>query len=87
MNNGDGETSSPDEGPNQPLPDRPPRPLIVHWLVDAAIVFLVMVIIGLLLGVSLWWMAGVALAVGLPLAPATRNLEERGLASRRARNA
>jgi len=84
VNDGDGGGS--EQPSDQPLPDRPPRALIVHWLVDAAIVFLVMVIIALLLGVSLWWVAGIALAIGLPLAPVTRNLEERGLASRRARD-
>jgi hypothetical protein len=76
VNDGDGAAPA-------PLPARPPRPLVVHWLVDAAIVFLVTVIVALFLGVSLWWVAGIALAVGLPLAPLTRNLEERGLAARR----
>jgi len=54
----------------------------VHWLVDSAVLFLVMAFVALLLGVSIWTLVIVALLIGLPLAPWTRRAEERALARR-----
>ena len=65
-----------------PLPRRPPRPLGVHWLIDSATVFLVVVLVALFLGVSIWAVVVFALVVGIPLAPLTRGAEERALARR-----
>jgi hypothetical protein len=68
-----------------PLPRRPPRPLVIHWLIDSAIVFLVVVLVALFLGVSIWAVVVFALVVGIPLAPVTRGAEERALARRDSR--
>ncbi len=65
-----------------PLPRRPPRPLVVHWLVDSAVVFLMTVLVALFLGASIWAVVVFALVVGIPLAPLTRGAEERALARR-----
>jgi hypothetical protein len=74
-----------EEGAPRPLPDRPPRPLAVHWVIDAAVTFLLTVIVALILGASLI-AVGIASAVaGVFLAPWTRSLEARGLARRRER--
>ena len=62
-----------------PLPRRPPRPLVLHWLVDSAVVFLVVIIVALFFGVSIWIVVIAALVVGIPLAPLTRGAEERAL--------
>ncbi len=69
----------------RPLPDRPPRPLIVHWAIDAAVAFLLTVIVALFLGASLIVVAVAAAVAGVFLAPWTRSLEARGLARRRER--
>jgi hypothetical protein len=55
---------------------------VVHWLVDSAVLFLVIAFVGLLLGVSIWTLVITALLAGLPLAPWTRRAEERALARR-----
>jgi len=67
----------------RPLADRPPRPLAVHWVIDAAVAFLVSVIVALFLGASLIIVAVAAAIAGVFLAPWTRSLEARGLARRR----
>lgn len=74
-----------DEEASRPLPDRPPRPLIVHWVVDALVAFLLTVIVALFLGASLITVAIAAAIAGVFLAPWTRSLEARGLARRRER--
>ncbi|HEY3095714.1 MAG TPA: hypothetical protein VGK05_02665 [Acidimicrobiia bacterium] len=74
-----------DEEAPRPLPDRPPRPLIVHWVIDAAVAFLLTVIVALFLGASLIVVAVAAAVAGVFLAPWTRSLEARGLARRRER--
>jgi len=56
---------------------------VVHWLVNSAVVFLLVAIVGLFLGASLWYLVIGALLVGLPLAPWTRRAEVRALAGRR----
>jgi hypothetical protein len=67
------------------LPDRPPRPLAVHWVIDAAVAFLLTAIVALFLGASLILVAIAAAIAGVFLAPWTRSLEARGLARRRER--
>jgi len=56
--------------------------LAIHWLVDSAVVFFLVVIVALFLGLSVWLVVAVAVLVGLPLAPWTRRAEERALAQR-----
>jgi hypothetical protein len=56
----------------------------VHWAVDTAIAFLVMVLPALFLGVSIWIVVIVAVALGWFLMPVTRRAELRGLAAREA---
>jgi hypothetical protein len=65
------------------LPARPPRPFAVHWLVDAAIVFVGSVIVASFWGVPLVPLALASLGVGLVVAPWTRRAEIRALAARR----
>jgi hypothetical protein len=67
-----------------PLPPRAPRPFAVHWLVDAAVVFLAVVVVAVFWGVPLVPLAIGALLVGLALAPFTRRAEIRALAAREA---
>ena len=66
----------------RPLPPRAPRPLIVHWAVDSAVVFLLTVIVAIFLGAALITIAIAAVIAGVFLAPWTRSLEARGLARR-----
>ena len=71
------------EPPSPPrLPPRPPRPFAIHWLVDAAVAFVAVVIVALFWGVPLVPLAVAALVVGLVAAPFTRRAEIRGLAVR-----
>jgi len=64
------------------LPRRPPRPMVVHFGVDAAVAFLALIVLGLVLGLP--WVAIVlfAIAIGALAAPFTRRAEERALAAR-----
>ena len=71
-----------DEDAPRPLPPREPRPLIVHWAVDAAVVFLLTVVVAVFLGAVLLTIAIAAAVAGVFLAPWTRSLEARGLARR-----
>lgn len=68
--------------PTPALPPRPPRPFAVHWLVDAAVAFLAVVIVALFWGVPLVPLAIAALLVGLVAAPFTRRAEIRALTAR-----
>jgi hypothetical protein len=73
----------PDEDVTPPrLPPRPPRPFVVHWLVDAAIAFLVVLFPLLILGANLLPYAIAAALVGLAVAPITQRLEAEALARR-----
>jgi len=72
------------ETPARPLPPRPPRSQLVHWAVDTAIAFLVLVLPALFLGVSIWIVVIVAVVVGWFVMPVTRRAELRGLAAREA---
>jgi len=71
----------------RPLPPRDPRPLLVHWVVDAAVVFLLTVIVALFLGAAVLTVAIASAVAGVFLAPWTRSLEARGLARRAERAA
>jgi membrane protein implicated in regulation of membrane protease activity len=73
-----------DETPRR-IPDRAPRPLAVHWVIDAAVAFLLTAILALFLGASLILVVIAAAIAGVFLAPWTRSLEARGLARRRER--
>lgn len=66
------------------LPPRPPRSLAIHWLVDAAVAFLAVVIVALFWGVPLLPLAIAALVVGAIVAPFTRRAEIRALDARAA---
>ena len=69
------------------LPPRDPRPLVVHWVIDAAVVFLLTVIVALFLGAAVLTVAIASAVAGVFLAPWTRSLEARGLARRAERAA
>ena len=75
-----------DDAPH-PLPPRGPRPLLVHWVIDAAVVFLLTVIVALFLGAALLTVSIASAVAGVFLAPWTRSLEARGLARRAERAA
>lgn len=75
-----------DDAPH-PLPPRGPRPLLVHWVIDAAVVFLLTVIVALFLGAAVLTVAIASAVAGVFLAPWTRSLEARGLARRAERAA
>lgn len=70
----------PDDLP--PLRRRPPRPLWVHWAIDAAVVFVAVLFLALLAGYPILVVAAVAVVVGAVAAPFTRRAEERALAQR-----
>ena len=71
------------DGPTRrPLPQRPPRPLVVHFLIDSAVAFLLLVVVAFFVGLALAQTTIAALVIGLPAAPWTRRLEERALAAR-----
>jgi hypothetical protein len=71
-----------DDDAPRPLPPRDPRPLFVHWAIDAAVVFLLTVVVAVFLGAALITIAIAAVVAGVFLAPWTRSLEARGLARR-----
>jgi hypothetical protein len=75
-----------DDAP-RPLPPRDPRPLLVHWAIDSAVVFLLTVLVALFLGAALLTVAIASVVAGVFLAPWTRSLEARGLARRAERAA
>ena len=71
-----------DDTPRPSLPRREPRPLVVHMAVDAAVAFLGLVILLLILGASIWVVLIAAAIIGVLAAPFTRRAEERALARR-----
>ena len=66
------------------LPPREPRPFVIHFLVDSAVCFLGILILGLIWGIGWVVLLVVALVVGAAVAPFTRRAEERQLAARAA---
>lgn len=76
-----GEPDDDDHAP-RPLARRDPRPLVVHALVDAAVAWLLLLIVLLILGVSFWVTLVAATILGVAAAPLTRRAEERALAAR-----
>lgn len=65
-----------------PLPRREPRPLMIHFLVDSAVCFLAILILGLIWGIGWAVLLVVSLAAGAVAARFTRRAEERQLAER-----
>jgi hypothetical protein len=65
-----------------PLPRREPRPAVVHWLVDSAIAFLVIILPALMWEIDLRAIIVSSLIVGLVGAHFTRRAEGRALAAR-----
>lgn len=79
------DSDPPDSDPPPPpriLPRRPPRHLAVHWLVDSAVTFCVVVLPALFLGAQLIPIVVASLVVGALLAPWTRRREIAALARR-----
>ena len=76
-------------GPNGPDGDAPaplrtePRPLLVHWLVDAAVVFLATIIVALFLGVPWWLVLIVSVVLGSFGARLTYRADVRAMVERR----
>ena len=62
-----------------------PRPLVVHWLVDSAVTFLALIIVGLFLGVPWWLVTIVSLVVGAIVARYTERADVRAMEARRDR--
>ena len=60
------------------------RSLAIHVVVDAAVAFLALIIIGLILGASWWAVLIVAVVLGSVAAPFTPRAAERAMAARRA---
>jgi hypothetical protein len=69
------------EGP-APLRTQP-RPFIVHWLVDATVVFLATIIVALFLGVPWWAVLIVSFMLGSFGARLTYRADVRAMAERR----
>jgi len=69
------------EGP-APLRTQP-RAFIVHWLVDAAVVFLATIIVALFLGVPWWAVLIIAFVLGSFGARLTYRADVRAMAERR----
>jgi hypothetical protein len=68
--------------PTSPLPPRPPRSLLVHFVVDTAVTFLAVFVLGLILGIPILVIAGISIVIGAVAAPSTRRAEIRALAAR-----
>jgi hypothetical protein len=76
-----------DPAPSQPagpapLPRRDPRPLVVHFLVDSAICFLAVLVVGLILGFGWVVLLITSLVIGAGVAPFSHRAEARALAER-----
>jgi hypothetical protein len=71
---------------SRPLPPRPPRPPLVHWAVDTAVAFLVIVLPALFLEVSIWIVIVLAVVAGWLLMPFSRRAEIRQLEAREAQS-
>lgn len=62
-----------------------PRPVVVHWVIDSAVLFLALILVALFLGVPWWGVAVASLAVGMLAARYTRRADVRAMAVRRER--
>jgi hypothetical protein len=71
--------------PAPTLPPREPRPYVIHFLVDTAVCFLAILILGLIWGIGWVVLLLISVMVGAAVAPLTRRAEERQLAQRVAR--
>jgi hypothetical protein len=60
-----------------------PRPFIVHWLVDAAVVFLATIIVALFLGIPWWAVLIVSFVLGSVGARLTYQADVAAMAERR----
>ena len=69
-------------GAPAPLPRRDPRPLVVHFLVDSAVCFLVVLVVGLILGIGWVELLIASVVIGAIAAPLSRRAEARALAAR-----
>ena len=67
------------------LPPREPKPYLIHFLVDTAVCFLAILILGLIWGIGWAVLLVISVIVGAAVAPFTRRAEERQLAERIAR--
>ena len=74
--------SKPVPGTPAPLPRREPRPLVVHFLVDSAVCFLAVLVVGLILGIGWVVLLITSIVVGAIVAPFSRRAEARALAAR-----
>ena len=54
----------------------------MHWVIDSAVAFLAMFVLGLIFGVPILVIVIVAVVFGAVVAPSTRRAEIRGLAER-----
>ena len=68
-------------------PLRPPRSLAVHFLIDSAVCFLAVIVLGLILGIGWVEILVASLILGACVAPFSRRAEERALAERAAARA
>lgn len=66
----------------KPLPPRAPRSVVVHWAVDAAVAFLVLIVPATFLGLGLFGISVVAALAGVIAAPWTLRREAEALARR-----
>ena len=69
-------------GAPAPLPRRAPRPIVVHFLVDSAVCFLVVLVVGLILGIGWVELLIASVVIGAIAAPLSRRAEARALAAR-----
>jgi hypothetical protein len=74
--------SAPAPGTPAPLPRRQPRPLVVHFLVDSAVCFLAVLIVGLILGIGWIVLLIASIVIGAIVAPFSHRAEARALAGR-----
>ena len=68
------------------LPERPPRPLLVHFGIDSAVAFCALFMLGLFFGVPWGITAVVSMVIGACAARFTREAEMLALAARRTAN-
>ena len=62
---------------------RPPQPFVVHWLVDSAVAFLVIVLPAWFVGIPIVASVAAATLIGLAFAPTTLRREAEALDARR----